>query len=68
MLENKVTVITGSSRGIGSATAKLFADHGAKVVINYLTNQSDADELVKLIRQSGGDAISIQRMFVMRYK
>jgi 3-oxoacyl-[acyl-carrier protein] reductase len=31
MLKNKVAIVTGSSRGIGAATAKLLAAHGAKV-------------------------------------
>lgn len=34
-LKNKVVLITGSSRGIGRATALLFAKEGAKVVVNY---------------------------------
>ncbi len=39
-LENKVAIITGASRGIGSAIARRFAGEGARVVINY--NLSEA--------------------------
>jgi 3-oxoacyl-[acyl-carrier protein] reductase len=40
LLDNKVAIITGSGRGIGAATAKLFAQHGAKVVVSpYVSGQ-----------------------------
>jgi 3-oxoacyl-[acyl-carrier protein] reductase len=48
-LKNKIAVITGSSRGIGRATAILFAKEGAKVVINYKTNKKEAESVVKEI-------------------
>lgn len=58
-LKNKVAVITGSSHGIGRATAELFAKAGAKVVINYRTNRSEAEKVQKLIKKRGGMAICI---------
>jgi 3-oxoacyl-[acyl-carrier protein] reductase len=59
-LEGKVALITGASRGIGAATAKLLAWHGASVVVNYNQNQKAADEVVKSITGNGGKAIAIQ--------
>lgn len=59
-LEGKVALITGASRGIGAATAKLLAKHGASVVVNYHQNQKAADEIVKAIADAGGKAIAVQ--------
>jgi len=60
LLSNKVALITGSSRGIGAATARLFAENGAAVVVNYFANSEAANAIVKDITQSGGKAIAIQ--------
>lgn len=48
-LEGKVAIITGGSKGIGRATAIRLARDGAKVVINYSSDTSAAEEVVKLI-------------------
>jgi len=48
-LQNKVAIITGSSRGIGRATALLFAKEGAKVVVNYKTEKKKAEEVAEAI-------------------
>jgi len=51
-LSGKVTLITGGFKGIGKATAQALAKQGAQMVINYSSDSSAADELVKEI---GGD-------------
>ena len=60
MLKNKVALITGSSRGIGKATALLFAKEGATVVVNYLKSKTEADEVVNMIKEIGSEAIAMQ--------
>lgn len=56
-LQGKVAVITGSSRGIGRAIALRLARDGASVVINFSSNASPADELVKQIGNDQAIAI-----------
>ncbi|ASW73532.1 3-ketoacyl-ACP reductase [Chryseobacterium piperi] len=58
LLENKTAVITGGSRGIGFATAKLFVEEGANVVITAL-DQKEIDEAIAEIVTSGGKAIGL---------
>ncbi len=50
-LDNKVAIITGGARGMGAATARLFAEHGAKVVIADVLDE-DGDKLAKDIGSS----------------
>lgn len=57
---SKILIVTGGSRGIGAATAKLAAAQGYKVCVNYLTNQQAADAVVAGIQASGGFAIAMQ--------
>ncbi|MEL0645297.1 SDR family oxidoreductase [Olleya sp. Ti.3.14] len=59
-LENKVVIVTGSSRGIGKEIAELLAKHGAKVVVNHSNSKKDADLTVQSITDNGGDAIAIK--------
>lgn len=56
---NKVLLVTGGSRGIGEATAYLAADEGYDVCISYLQNQNAADNVVRSIKQKGGNAMAI---------
>jgi len=57
---NKVLLVTGGSRGIGAATALLAAQSGWAVAVNYTANSLAADEVVRHIRASGGQAMSVQ--------
>lgn len=57
---SKLVLITGGSRGIGAATALLAARQGYAVAVNYSANSLAADEVVRQIRQSGGQAMAVQ--------
>ncbi|OGG08617.1 hypothetical protein A2154_00605 [Candidatus Gottesmanbacteria bacterium RBG_16_43_7] len=57
-LKDKVAIITGASRGIGRATALLFGKEGARVVVNYKTNESFAEEVVRKLGKQ--NSISVQ--------
>lgn len=57
---SKLVLITGGSRGIGAATALLAARQGYAVAVNYASNSLAADEVVRQIRQSGGQAMAVQ--------
>lgn len=59
-LDKKVALITGSSRGIGRAMALLFAQEGAKIVINYVQSEKEAKDVVRKIKEMGSDAIAIK--------
>jgi 3-oxoacyl-[acyl-carrier protein] reductase len=59
-LTGKVAIVTGASRGIGSAIARRFAKEGAKVVINYNLSEEKASQLAEEIKKNGGDAITIK--------
>ena len=65
-LQNKVAIITGSSRGIGKATAILFAKEGANIVIDYYVSdyepdaKENAQQVVKEIETLGGKAIMVE--------
>jgi 3-oxoacyl-[acyl-carrier protein] reductase len=58
-LEGRVVLITGASRGIGETTAKLFALHGSRVIVNYHRGAEDAARVVREITAAGGDAIAV---------
>lgn len=57
---SKLVLITGGSRGIGAATALLAARQGYAVAVNYASNSLAADEVVRQIRQSGGQAMAVR--------
>lgn len=57
MLKDKVAIVTGASKGIGKAIAINFAKQGAKVVINYRSDDNGAQEVLKIIEDNGGTAV-----------
>ena len=56
----KVIIVTGSSRGIGAATAIKAASLGYKVCVNYMRNDAAANAIVDLIYKNGGQAIAVK--------
>lgn len=56
----KVVVITGGSRGIGAATARLAAQRGCAVCINYVENSKAAATVTEDIRRAGGEALAVK--------
>ena len=59
-LKDKVALVTGSSRGVGRAVALGFAKEGAKVVVNYTSNEKAADEVVDAIQSMGSEAVAVK--------
>jgi len=58
-LEGKVAIVTGASKGIGAGIAKEFAREGAAVVVNYASDKTGAENVVKEIVDNAGQAIAI---------
>jgi 3-oxoacyl-[acyl-carrier protein] reductase len=60
MLQGKVALVTGASRGIGRAIALELARQGAKVAVNYAGSEAKANEVVEEIKNMGQEAFAIQ--------
>ncbi len=56
LLENKVVLVTGGSRGVGRSTVRLLASHGASVAINYLKSDEQARMVKEIVEEDGGIA------------
>ena len=59
LLAGQRAVVTGANSGIGAAVAKGLALAGAKVAINYVVNESEAERVAGEIRQQGGEAMPV---------
>ena len=59
-MSQQVVIVTGGSRGIGAATARLLGEHKASVVVNYRKAKAEAEAVVRDIKSSGGRAIAVQ--------
>lgn len=59
-MTKRVIVITGGSRGIGAATARLAAAQGYSVCISYVRDRGAANDVVDAIKSGGGEAIAVQ--------
>jgi NAD(P)-dependent dehydrogenase (short-subunit alcohol dehydrogenase family) len=60
MSASNVALITGGSRGIGAATARIAAERGYAVAVNYVSNESAARAVVEEIEKAGGKAMAVQ--------
>ncbi len=56
-LEGKVALVTGGTRGIGKAVTLRLAEQGAKVVINFFKNRTNAEKTLDEVRERGGDGM-----------
>jgi NAD(P)-dependent dehydrogenase (short-subunit alcohol dehydrogenase family) len=56
----KVVIVTGGSRGIGAATARLLGAERAAVVVNYRAAEAAALAVARTVREAGGEAIAVQ--------
>ena len=57
---SRVLLVTGGSRGIGAETARLAAERGYAVCVNYRKNRAAADEVVRSIAAAGGTAFAVE--------
>ena len=60
VLDGKVGLVTGASKGIGAGIAKGLAEAGAAVVVNYASSKEGADRVVEEITSKGGRAIAVK--------
>jgi 3-oxoacyl-[acyl-carrier protein] reductase len=65
-LRDKVALVTGASRGIGAATARLLARHGVRVAVNWHRSEEAARKVVADIAASGGRALAVRADVTVR--
>ena len=59
-LKGKVALITGASRGIGRGIAEIFAEEGASVAVNYVSNAKAAEDVAAYVKSKGQRAITVK--------
>jgi NAD(P)-dependent dehydrogenase (short-subunit alcohol dehydrogenase family) len=59
-VSRKVVIVTGSSRGVGAATARAAAARGYDVCVNYVGNRAAAEDVVTAVKAAGGRGIAVQ--------
>jgi len=59
-LIGKVALVTGASRGIGRGIAEVLAEQGADIVVNYVSNEQQAEEVANLVKSKGRRAITVK--------
>ncbi len=59
-LKDRVALVTGSSRGVGRAVALAYAREGAKVMVNFTSNEKAAKEVVEAIQKTGSQAVAVR--------
>ena len=59
-LKDRIALVTGSSRGVGRAIALAYATEGAKVMVNYTSNERAAKEVVEAIQKMGSQAVAVK--------
>lgn len=59
-MNKKTALVTGGARGIGAGISRKLAAQGYRVIVNYLSNEKAANEIVKTIVNEGGEALAMQ--------
>ena len=59
-LKGKVAIVTGSSSGVGAATASMLASKGCNVVINFNSNSAGAESVAKECEKQNVEALTVQ--------
>jgi glucose 1-dehydrogenase len=60
LLRGQTAIVTGANSGIGEAIVKAMAAAGANVCVNYISNQGAAEQIVRQITDTGGEAVAIK--------
>ena len=59
-MKDRISLVTGGSRGIGAATAFLLGQYGARMAVNYYRNEAAAQAIVSTNEKAGGKACAFQ--------